>query len=73
MNPLPEMYWRPIKSAPLNEYVIVGSPKHCSVASMMFLDFFGARGRRRKRPRKAWNHSGAKWTRWMPLPPRPKS
>lgn len=56
--------WRPIKTAPLREYVLVGTARggHRVVTAMQFKD---------DRGRKGWNHTGARWTHWMPIPAGP--
>ena len=59
--------WRPIKTAPLFENVLVCAKHsdHPVVLAMQRDDFYHSP----KRPkRRGWTHTGAKWTHWMPRP-----
>ncbi len=68
------MEWQPIKTAPKNISVLVATTDP--------LGNFGVRvviARLIKYDRKlssgkywGWNHTGSKWTHWMPLPEPPK-
>lgn len=68
-----EMEWQPIETAPKNKLVLVGttdpngnlgtrvvvSRQHKSKTRLITGRYWG------------WDHTGAKWTHWMPLPDPP--
>lgn len=56
--------WRSIDSAPINEFVLVGSSGSSIHSPKVVMALQYEKG--------CWNHTGSKWSHWMPLPEPPK-